>query len=116
MNLSDQQPEHASAPTRSSSEGPADSPYQSMTERAPVDIAIVGGGMIGAAMALRLSGLGWRLALLDGQPIGVGGPAETQSGAEPVYDARVSALTHASQRLFESLGVWQPMCEQRVGP
>ena len=90
------------------------------TERAPVDIAIVGGGMIGAAMALRLSGLGWRLALLDSQPIGAvqltSAAIQLTSAADPVYDARVSALTHASQRLFESVGVWQAMCEQRVSP
>src|SRR5690554_6775488 len=115
MNLSDRQPEHGSAP-----------------ERAPVDIAIVGGGMIGAAMALRLSGLGWRLALLDSQPVGQAAVTVTPRGgdasastkdqdtggslSDPTYDARVSALTHASQHLFESLGVWQAMCEQRVSP
>lgn len=111
MNLSDRQQAADAAAA------PAAEPRQSAA-RPPVDIAIVGGGMIGAAMALRLSGLGWRLALLDSQPVPapVFVDAAQQDGDDSVYDARVSALTHASQRLFESLGVWQAMCEQRVSP
>lgn len=118
---------HTPDSTPDSTSGSAAAPDNRSLQRQPVDIAIVGGGMIGAAMALRLSGLGWRLALLDGQAIGAGqdiaagqGSAKaddaTADHSEPDYDARVSALTHASQNLFESLGVWQAMRDQRVSP
>lgn len=79
------------------------------TKQHKYDIAIVGAGMVGATMALALADTGLRLALLD---------AHTPDAAEPLppnkFDARVSAMTHASRRLFEQLGVWPLITRRRV--
>lgn len=77
------------------------------------DVVIVGAGLIGATLALALRGSGLRLALLDSQPMQSWSADE---GDTADFDARVSALTPASQALFESLGVWQAMSERRVSP
>jgi 2-octaprenylphenol hydroxylase len=75
------------------------------------DVIIVGGGMVGLTMALMLArnlgeGSSLKLALVDGQK---GEPKATQIAEKKVdsFNARVSALTLASQSLFESLGLWQ---------
>lgn len=78
-------------------------------EQQSFDIIIVGAGMVGATMALALAGSGLRLALLDARPLPTG-----RSWAVNEFDARVSAITHASQRLFEELGVWAQIQQQRA--
>jgi 2-polyprenylphenol 6-hydroxylase len=86
-----------------------------------VDVLVVGGGVVGAAMALALacrpapaavdpSGLpGLRVALLERTP-----PAPFDPLGEA--DLRVFAVNRASQRLFESLGVWPAMISRGVNP
>ena len=73
------------------------------------DIVIVGGGMVGAtlACALRRSGLQCALVEFAGNDANV---------TESLFDLRVSAITRASQRIFESLAVWPAMVAQRVSP
>jgi len=80
-----------------------------MTADAPTqqfDILIVGGGMIGSALALGLSRQGWQVGLIEGAP------AESlMARAEPAnsvddFEPRVSAISLASQRLLEELGAW----------
>jgi len=62
-------------------------------------VAIVGGGMVGATLACLLAEEGVSVALIDaGEP--------TQSWSEGDYDLRVSALTLTSVNLFKSLGIW----------
>ncbi|MCG8609074.1 MAG: UbiH/UbiF/VisC/COQ6 family ubiquinone biosynthesis hydroxylase [Pseudomonadales bacterium] len=83
------------------------------------DIVIVGGGMIGATLALALSRLDCRIMLIEGQSLEkLSTIASAQTGMPSVhnYDPRVSALTAASQQLFEGLGVWQNMVTQQVSP
>lgn len=87
------------------------------------DVVIVGAGLIGATMALLLRNSGLNMALLDSQPMlstplqVIENPADAPAAFEsPVFDPRVSAITPASRELFESLGVWQRMREQRVSP
>jgi 2-octaprenyl-6-methoxyphenol hydroxylase len=63
-----------------------------------VDVAIVGGGMVGASLALGLQGLGRRVLLVEGVAPG--------SAAQPSFDDRTTALGNGSRRIFESLGVW----------
>ncbi|MFO7706013.1 MAG: FAD-dependent monooxygenase [Halopseudomonas sp.] len=73
------------------------------------DLIIVGAGMVGATLAMALADTPLRIALLDAvaldQP--VGGPA-TASG----YDPRVSALSAASERILQQLGVWPLIADQ----
>ncbi len=73
------------------------------------DIIVVGAGMVGAAQALALARQGWQVALVDARAPQREWPAEG-------YDIRVSALTRASQNLFEELGAWEAMRAERVSP
>jgi 2-octaprenylphenol hydroxylase len=74
-----------------------------------VDIIIVGGGVVGLTLADMLAQAEFTVALIDQQP------APALEGPLPVpYDLRVSAISHASQRIFQSLGVWPAICEQRI--
>src|SRR4029077_16172658 len=61
-----------------------------------VDVAIIGGGLVGASLAAALAGTGVRLLLVESTPFGGGG--------QPSFDERTSALGNASRRIFESLG------------
>jgi len=72
------------------------------------DIVIVGGGMVGAALACALGNSSLKVALLDRAPA----PPPPEKG----YDLRVSALTLASRALFENLGAWEGMARRRVSP
>ncbi|MDQ2694947.1 MAG: UbiH/UbiF/VisC/COQ6 family ubiquinone biosynthesis hydroxylase [Pseudomonadota bacterium] len=71
------------------------------------DIAINGGGMVGAALACALGDGPWRVALLETARLPPPGPE---------VDLRVSAITLASQRFFQTLGAWEAMTHIRVGP
>ncbi len=84
-------------------------------KEAEFDVLIVGAGMAGATLALALSGNNLRLGLIEARQINSGVVELGTAGLEG-YDARVSAITPASQALFESLGVWQSICDKRVSP
>jgi 2-octaprenyl-6-methoxyphenol hydroxylase len=62
------------------------------------DIAIVGGGMVGASLAVSLEGLGLRVALIEAVP--------NDSPSQPSFDERTTALSNGSRRILETLGVW----------
>jgi 2-octaprenyl-6-methoxyphenol hydroxylase len=72
-----------------------------------VDVAIVGGGMVGASLALALRGLDVDVVLVEGVAPG--------SGAQPSFDDRTTALGNASRRIFESLGIWGDIAAQAAG-
>ncbi|MGJ8687289.1 MAG: UbiH/UbiF/VisC/COQ6 family ubiquinone biosynthesis hydroxylase [Spongiibacteraceae bacterium] len=76
------------------------------------DVVIVGGGMAGAALALALSELPLKIALVEAQPYREGWPPQEESVFD--YDARVSALTEASQLLLDRLGVWADIKAHRA--
>jgi 2-octaprenyl-6-methoxyphenol hydroxylase len=63
-----------------------------------VDVAVVGGGMVGASLAAALAGTGTRVLLVESVPFG--------ARAQPSFDERTTALGNASRRIFEGLGVW----------
>lgn len=73
------------------------------------DVAIVGGGMVGGTLAMLLARQGFHIAVVEA------GDMAPQWAAEKV-DPRVSALTAASQQLFESLSLWPAMVGRRVTP
>ncbi len=66
-----------------------------MTE---VDVAIIGGGLVGASLALGLAGTGVRTLLIES--------VAADSAAQPSFDERTTALGNASRRIFHGLGVW----------
>jgi 2-octaprenyl-6-methoxyphenol hydroxylase len=63
-----------------------------------VDVAIVGGGMVGASLAAGLAGTGVRLLLVESSPLG--------AAEQPSFDERTTALGNASRRIFEGLECW----------
>ena len=73
------------------------------------DVVIIGGGMVGATLARALAPTRLRIALIEPQP------SQAES-TDTLFDLRVSAITRASQRIFEALGVWQGMAARRVSP
>ena len=73
------------------------------------DIAIVGGGAVGAALACALADSGLSIALLDQRE-----PAPFDVKAE--MDLRVFALSMASRRILERLGAWEAIAAARVSP
>ena len=64
------------------------------------DVAIVGGGLVGASLALALSKTKLSVALIEAAP-----PPNTR----PAWDERCIALNAASQRIFSTLGVWDAL-------
>ena len=80
------------------------------------DIVICGGGMVGLYMALALADSGLELALLDAGPVQSALADMEISKGLPDFDNRVSALTPASQKLLERLGVWQRLQRVRICP
>jgi 2-octaprenyl-6-methoxyphenol hydroxylase len=68
------------------------------------DIAIVGGGLVGASLALALQPTGLRVTLVEA--------IAPDSAAQPSFDERTTALGNGSRRIFEALGVWGAMAPQ----
>lgn len=64
------------------------------------DVIVVGGGMVGLALTTKLAQLNLRVAVIDPKPVDL----EWEEGT---VDSRVSAITRASQRLFQSIEAWQ---------
>jgi len=62
------------------------------------DVTIVGGGMVGASVALALLPLGLRVALVEAIPY--------DSAAQPSFDERTTAISNGSRRILEGLGIW----------
>src|SRR5688500_6612325 len=67
------------------------------------DLAICGGGLVGASLALAVDQLGLRVALLEASPFG--------TSDQPSFDDRTTALSTGSRRVFEALHVW-PLLER----
>ena len=65
------------------------------------DVAIVGGGMVGASFALALSTTRLRVLLIES--------FAPDSASQPSFDERTTALGNGSRQIFESLGVWGAM-------
>lgn len=62
------------------------------------DVLIVGGGLVGASLAIALDGSGLRVALIEAVP--------PRLDREPSYDERNLALARATVNALEALGVW----------
>jgi len=65
------------------------------------DVAIVGGGMVGASFALALRSTKLKVLLIENVP--------ADSAAQPSFDERTTALGNGSRQIFETLGVWTAM-------
>ncbi|MFV8569961.1 FAD-dependent oxidoreductase [Marinobacter sp. SBS5] len=78
--------------------------HESGTQR--FDILVVGGGMIGSALALGLARQGWQVGLVEGAPIESLLKSPSAAADVESFEPRVSAISLASERLLKSLDAW----------
>ena len=72
------------------------------------DVAIIGAGPAGLALACALEGSGLRVTLLERAP--------EAAIAEPAFDGREIALTHRSQAILKALGAWERIPAAEMAP
>lgn len=73
------------------------------------DFCVVGGGMVGSAMALGLANLGFKIAIIEPSM-----PIPFQPEQPP--DMRVSAISLTSEKLLRELGAWDEIKSMRDCP
>ena len=79
-----------------------------MKSRARLDVAVAGGGVVGAACALALARAGLQVALVEARP------APRWLAERP--DLRVFALAPDNAALLDALGVWPQVVRARAQP
>lgn len=96
-------PESPAGPDSPSPDSPAgpdspspDSPSPDSPHRP--DVIVIGGGLVGGALALALAADGAAVAVVEAAP--------AAAAAQPSFDARTLALTDNARRIFAGLGVW----------
>jgi 2-octaprenyl-6-methoxyphenol hydroxylase len=65
------------------------------------DVAIIGGGLVGASLACALAPLGLRVALIEAVAF--------RSASQPSYDDRTLAVSASSCKILEGLGIWSAL-------
>lgn len=73
------------------------------------DVVIVGGGMVGAAVACSLGGSILKVAVIESSP-------PLAFASDQPHDLRVSALSIASKNILETVGAWQGVINRRFCP
>lgn len=73
------------------------------------DVIVVGGGMVGAAVACALGNSPLKVAVIESAPPQPFSP-------EQAHDLRVSALSIASKKILETVGAWQGIESRRYCP
>jgi 2-octaprenyl-3-methyl-6-methoxy-1,4-benzoquinol hydroxylase len=73
------------------------------------DVVVVGGGMVGAAVACSLGGSSLKVAVIESAP------PQAFSPDQP-HDLRVSALSIASKNILETVGAWGGVVNRRLCP
>ncbi|MGM0983154.1 MAG: 2-octaprenyl-6-methoxyphenyl hydroxylase [Pseudomonadota bacterium] len=83
----------------------------SVISQSRVDIAIIGGGLVGASLGCALAALveraGLKVAVIEAAPLQL----QRTEPWQPSFDARASAIAGGSARHFATLGVWDTMAE-----
>jgi 2-polyprenyl-6-methoxyphenol 4-hydroxylase len=70
------------------------------------DILIIGGGMVGASLALALGGRALRIGLVEAVP--------ASAAAQPSYDDRCTVLSYGTRQIFTGIGLWNALHEEAV--
>ncbi|MDD5392122.1 MAG: 2-octaprenyl-6-methoxyphenyl hydroxylase [Thiothrix sp.] len=65
------------------------------------DVLIVGGGMVGASLAVALKPLRLKIGLIEAYNFGV--------VEQPSYDDRSIALSYGSSRIYQGMGIWSKL-------
>ena len=73
------------------------------------DIAIIGGGMVGATLACALGNSPLKVAVIEER-------LPTELTADDDWDLRVSSISLAGSRIFDGIGAWRGMLRRRVSP
>ncbi|MEZ8826314.1 FAD-dependent 2-octaprenylphenol hydroxylase [Vibrio amylolyticus] len=73
-----------------------------------VDIAIVGGGMVGLALAAAFKETDLRIAVIEGH--------RPDENLKELPDVRVSALSRSSETILKNVGAWQGIEQRRLSP
>jgi len=68
------------------------------------DILIIGGGLVGASLAVALGQAGLTVTVVEAYPLSV--------DQQPNYDERSIALAQGSQCIFSALGLWQSLQDE----
>ena len=73
------------------------------------DVVIVGGGMVGSAVACSLGNSSLKVAVIESTP-------PQSFSPEQAHDLRVSALSIASKNILETVGAWEGIVARRFCP
>ncbi len=73
------------------------------------DVVVVGGGMVGAAVACGLGASPLKVAVIESSP-------PQPFAADQPHDLRVSALSIASKNILETVGAWEGVANRRLCP
>lgn len=80
-----------------------------MSQSAQFDVAIVGGGMVGAVLAVALTQANFSVALVEARQ-----PDAFDPDGE--FDLRQSAIAPGPRRVLSNLGIWDAVAAQRICP
>ena len=69
--------------------------------RQDCDIAIVGGGLAGASLAVALAPLGYDIKVIEA--------VAYRAAEQPSYDDRTLAISHSSCRILAGIGLWETL-------
>ncbi|WP_028302554.1 2-octaprenyl-6-methoxyphenyl hydroxylase [Oceanospirillum beijerinckii] len=75
------------------------------------DIAIIGGGLVGASLACALEGFArdhhWSIAVIEAVPM----PEDSEQDIpfQPSYDARSTALSWGARQIYQQMGLWSDL-------
>jgi len=73
------------------------------------DVVIIGGGLVGASMALALKDSGLKIALVESRP-------PMSLPPDDSWDSRIYAISPGSAEFLQYFGVWQALDEARITP
>src|SRR5690606_10715936 len=75
-----------------------------------VDVAIIGGGMVGASLAVALARACPELSITVLEAVDMPDTG-AEAGFQPSYDMRSTALSYGTRLIYEQLGLWDLLRE-----